>query len=97
MLLRGGTVLIHDTEDHVHAVKADLLIEGNIITQIGTDIKTSPDTPVLNCTDKILCPGFIDTHHHVWQTLLKGRHADQLLLDYLYSGIDLHLFYKMKG
>lgn len=35
---------------------------------------------------KIISPGFVDTHHHVWQTLLKGRHADQTLLQYLPAG-----------
>lgn len=31
-------------------------------------------------------PGFIDTHHHVWQTQLKGRHANQTLLNYFPTG-----------
>jgi cytosine/adenosine deaminase-related metal-dependent hydrolase len=87
MLLRGGTVLTHDANDHVHPIKADLLIEGNIITKIEENIQPHPDTEVIDCTDKILSPGFIDTHHHVWQTLLKGRHANQLLLDYFPSGM----------
>jgi cytosine/adenosine deaminase-related metal-dependent hydrolase len=34
----------------------------------------------------IVSPGFIDTHHHVWQTQLKGRHANQTLLEYLPNG-----------
>ena len=28
----------------------------------------------------------MDTHHHVWQSLLKGRHADQMLMEYLPEG-----------
>jgi cytosine/adenosine deaminase-related metal-dependent hydrolase len=87
MLLKGGTVLTHDANDHVHPIKADLLIEGNVITKIEQRILVSSDTEIVDCTDKILSPGFIDTHHHVWQTLLKGRHANQLLLDYYPSGM----------
>jgi cytosine/adenosine deaminase-related metal-dependent hydrolase len=89
ILLQGGTLLIHDEHehDHVKAVKADLLIVGNIIAKIEADIKPSSGTQVIDCTDKIISPGFIDTHHHVWQTLLKGRHANELLLDYMASGI----------
>jgi cytosine/adenosine deaminase-related metal-dependent hydrolase len=86
MLLQGGTVLTHGVDDHVQAIQADLLIEGNTITQIDKDIQAPVDTEIIDCTDKIVSPGFIDTHHHVWQTLLKGRHANDLLLDYFPSG-----------
>ncbi|KAL3421764.1 hypothetical protein PVAG01_05920 [Phlyctema vagabunda] len=85
-LLRGGTVLIHDAENHVQAIKADLLIEGNKITKIEAEISPSQGTKIIDCVNKIISPGFIDTHHHVWQTLLKGRHANQQLLEYMYHG-----------
>jgi cytosine/adenosine deaminase-related metal-dependent hydrolase len=39
-----------------------------------------------DCTNKIISPGFIDTHHHGWQTLLKGRHANHTLLQYMTEG-----------
>jgi cytosine/adenosine deaminase-related metal-dependent hydrolase len=86
ILLQGGTVLVHDEDDHVHPIKADLLIEGNIITKIEAGISPSSHAHILDCKDKIITPGFVDTHHHVWQTLLKGRHANQLLLDYMPDG-----------
>lgn len=94
MLLKGGTVLVHDEEDHVHSLKADLLIEGSIISKIEADILASSDTQIIDCTNKILTPGFIDTHHHVWQTLLKGRHGDDMLLDYFPKGKYLLPFQK---
>jgi len=86
ILLRGGTVLTHDAEDHIKAIEADLLIEGNVISKIEKGIAIPDGAEIIDCTDKLLSPGFIDTHHHVWQTLLKGRHANQLLLDYMPSG-----------
>ena len=86
MLLQGGTLLIHEENDLVKTVKADLLIEGNLITKIEAGIKPSTGTQVIDCSDKIVSPGFIDTHHHVWQTLLKGRHANELFLDYMATG-----------
>lgn len=89
ILLRGGTVLVHDEKDHVRSLKADLLIEGNIISKIEANIQVSADTQVIDCKHKILTPGFIDTHHHVWQTLLKGRHGDDMLLDYFPKGSSL--------
>jgi cytosine/adenosine deaminase-related metal-dependent hydrolase len=86
MLLQGGTILIHDERDHVQGIKADLLVEGNTITKIEAGINPSAGTQIFDCQDKIISPGFIDTHHHLWQTLLKGRHANHLLLDYFPTG-----------
>lgn len=86
ILLQGGTLLIHGPDDHVESVKADLLIGGSTITRIEFDIQPSSGTQIIDCRDKIISPGFIDTHHHVWQTLQRGRHANQLLLEYMATG-----------
>ncbi|KAJ6606052.1 hypothetical protein DFH09DRAFT_1386467 [Mycena vulgaris] len=84
ILLQNGTLLIHNDQDHVRPVKADLLVIGNAITEIGPSISSpSSNTTVIDCTGKIIAPGFVDTHHHVGQTQLKGRHANDLLLDYM--------------
>lgn len=87
ILLQGGTILTHGADDHVEAIEADLLIEGNTITKIEKGIKVGAETEHIDCTGKLVSPGFIDTHHHVWQTLLKGRHANELLLEYFPRGI----------
>jgi cytosine/adenosine deaminase-related metal-dependent hydrolase len=86
MLLRGGIVLVHDDKNHINSIKADILIEGDAITKIEADILASAGTRVINYTDNILIPGFINTHYHVWQILLKGRHGNKILLDYFVSG-----------
>lgn len=91
ILLQGGTLLLHGHDDHVESVKADLLIEGSIITRIESDIEPSSGTHIIDCRDKVISPGFIDTHHHVWQTLQRGRYANQLLLEYMATGMPLIL------
>ena len=85
VLLQGGTVLVHDSDDHVTPIQADLLIEGNKIAKIEKDIQTEA-AKVIDCRGKIVSPGFIDAHRHMWQTQLKGRHANELLLDYIPTG-----------
>lgn len=87
VLLKGGTVLFHEKDDHVSALRnTDVLIEGNIIKKISPSIAVGPGTKTINCTGKIVSPGFVDTHHHVWQTQLKGRFSDDTLFDYMPKG-----------
>jgi cytosine/adenosine deaminase-related metal-dependent hydrolase len=86
LLLRNATVLIHSDDDHVtpHA-NTDILIKDDLIAEVGSKLSAPSDAKVLDCTGKIITPGFIDTHHHLWQTQLKGRHADEQLLEYMVS------------
>ncbi|KIX98800.1 uncharacterized protein Z520_05261 [Fonsecaea multimorphosa CBS 102226] len=88
ILLRGGTVLTHDDNDHVVPLQdTDILVRDGVIADIGKNISPpTNDTEVIDCEGKIVSPGFVDTHHHLWQTQLKGRHAEQGLVAYMYSG-----------
>ena len=86
LLLKGGTVITHGSGDHIKAIKADLLIEGNKIAKIAQDISAPSDSQTIDCEDKIVAPGFIDTHRHMWNTALRGRHADELVMDYATHG-----------
>ena len=92
ILLRGGTVLSHDENDHVIAlVETDVLINNDTIAKIGSKLTVPPGqkVEVIDCNGKIISPGFIDTHHHLWQTQLKGRHAEQGLVEYMVKGVYL--------
>lgn len=87
ILLQGGTVLTLSKDDQVISLKnTDLLIQGDKITKIGSNLVAPSGTKIIDCKGKIVSPGFIDTHHHVWQSQLKGRHSDELLMDYMITG-----------
>ncbi|KAK0462936.1 uncharacterized protein EV420DRAFT_1521727 [Desarmillaria tabescens] len=86
-LLQNGTLIVFDDHDHPQPVRADVLVKGNVIFQVGPDLRPlDASTLIIDCTDKIVAPGLIDTHHHMWQTQLKGRFADATLFDYFYKG-----------
>ncbi|KAL0564498.1 hypothetical protein V5O48_017547 [Marasmius crinis-equi] len=86
LLLRNGTALLHDDNDKVTPTRTDILVEDNVISRIEKDIVAPPGTGVIDCTNKIISPGFIDGHQHVWQTFNKGRHANETLLEYMPTG-----------
>ncbi|KAL9620213.1 MAG: hypothetical protein Q9160_005222 [Pyrenula sp. 1 TL-2023] len=94
ILLQNATILSHSPPTNPHEIPKvvplrnhSLLIVNNFIAQIGPSLDPpSSDTKVIDCEGKIVSPGFVDTHHHVWQTQSSGCHADQLLLDYLAAG-----------
>lgn len=76
-LVRGGMVLTMDP-----AVgdfdNADVLIDGKKIVAIGRDIDAG-DAAVIDAAGMIVMPGFIDTHHHQFETALRSYLADGLL------------------
>ena len=66
-------------------------ISGNRITDIGLQknltTQTLNSTTVLDWNDRILSPGFVQTHIHLCQTLFRGLADDLLLLDWLQKRI----------
>ena len=66
----------------------DVLIEDGIIAAVGPDLggygRLAPaDAEIIDGTDRIVVPGFIDTHRHLWQTALRNLAADWTLSQYL--------------
>lgn len=90
ILLKNATVLVpaeDDSDSTVPLRSHCLLIEGSRIKRIAPEIQAPfSDTTVIDCTGKIVSPGFIDTHQHVWEFLLKGRHSDDIFPQYVLKG-----------
>ncbi len=60
---------------------AEILIEGDVIAAIGTDLGVEEAT-VIDARGAIAIPGFVDTHRHTWEAVLRGIEADATLADY---------------
>jgi 5-methylthioadenosine/S-adenosylhomocysteine deaminase len=48
----------------------DVLVDGNTIKAVGHDLD-APGATVLDATGKIVIPGLIDAHRHVWQSSVR--------------------------
>jgi len=81
ILLQGGVVLSLDPKVGDFE-KADVLIEGKRIAAVGPNLAAAARSAlVVNAADSIVMPGFVDTHHHQYETLLRSILADGLLRD----------------
>src|SRR3974390_2059798 len=57
---------------------ADIYAENETITRIGTDLDAPPNTEIIDATGKLVFPGFIDPHVHIYlpfmATFAKDTH-----------------------
>ncbi len=72
ILLKRGVVLTLDRQLGDFA-QADVLIEDGKIREVRPDIAVSgDDAAVIDAGNRIVVPGFVDTHHHFYQGLLRS-------------------------
>jgi hypothetical protein len=76
ILIKGGVVLTMDRNIGDFA-NADVLIEGKKIVAVQPNLKA--EAQVIDASNTIVMPGFIDTHHHQYETILRSILADGLL------------------
>ncbi len=64
---------------------ADILIVDGSITRIGRGIPLPQDARAIDCSHHVVVPGFVNTHHHFFQTLTRNLPAvqDAKLFDWL--------------
>jgi cytosine/adenosine deaminase-related metal-dependent hydrolase len=78
-IIRGGHVMSMDPRVGDFA-EADVLVEGNKIAAVGPNLR-APGATVIDAHGRIVMPGFVDTHHHQFETALRSFLADGLLFD----------------
>src|SRR5215469_4134984 len=69
VLIRGGYVLTMDSGGDIPG--GDVHVRDGEIVAVGTDLD-APGADVIDAVGKIVAPGLIDTHWHMWNTLLRG-------------------------
>src|SRR6266446_1418462 len=76
ILLRGGIVLSLDPGIG-NFEAGDVLIGGKKILAVGRNLNSTAS--VVDASGMIVMPGFVDTHHHQYETILRGTLADGVL------------------
>ncbi|MEN3357090.1 MAG: 5-methylthioadenosine/S-adenosylhomocysteine deaminase [Mycobacteriales bacterium] len=83
-VIRGAWVLTQDASAGDLST-ADILIEGNRIAAVAPDLGPL-DAEEVSGADRIALPGFVDTHRHSWQSLIRHMSTDWTLAQY-FSGV----------
>ena len=67
LLLKNGLVVtVDDTLGDLQ--DADVLIRDGVIVAVDSGVSTaSADAEVIDCKGRLVIPGLVDTHRHVWQ------------------------------
>jgi len=73
-LIRGGTVLSLDPQIG-DLTRGDVLVEGDRIVAVGPALSNG-EVEVIDATDMIVMPGFVDSHRHIWEGLLRNIGTD---------------------
>lgn len=84
LVLTGATVVTMDPRLGDLA-NATVTVESGVITAVSATADAAAATPgikVLDATGFVLLPGFVDTHWHLWNSLLRGTVADAPGRDY---------------
>lgn len=80
ILIKNGTLVTMNPRRQV--LQGDLWIERGHIQALGQGLRKRAAS-VLDATGKIVLPGFVQTHVHLCQTILRGAADDLALLDWL--------------
>jgi 5-methylthioadenosine/S-adenosylhomocysteine deaminase len=73
----GDRSLLGQLED------ADVLIVSDRIAAVGVNLSAPSGVNVIDGRRMIVMPGFVDTHDHLWQSLIRGCATDADLLGWL--------------
>ncbi len=78
-IIRGGAVMSMDPQVGDFP-RADVLVEGKKILAVGPNLHVG-NAAEIDARGRIVMPGFIDTHHHQFETALRSFLADGILIN----------------
>ncbi|MEO8351450.1 MAG: dihydropyrimidinase [Chthoniobacteraceae bacterium] len=71
LLIKNGRIVTADS-----VFTGDIYCEGETISRIGQDIEAPPDSEIIDATGKLVFPGFIDPHTHIYLPFMGTQSKD---------------------
>jgi len=78
-VIRNGSVMSMDPQVG-DFVRADVLVEGKKILAVGPNLHAG-NADEIDARGRIVMPGFIDTHHHQFETALRSFLSNGILIN----------------
>ncbi len=73
-LIKGGIILSLDPSVGDFAT-GDVMIDGDRIVQVGPNLSNG-EVETIDATGMIVMPGFVDSHRHIWEGVLRNIGTD---------------------
>jgi cytosine/adenosine deaminase-related metal-dependent hydrolase len=71
LLIKNASFMLTMDDQRRELQGADILIRDGVIVGVGTGL-TAPRATVFHAAGKIVTPGLVNTHHHLYQTLTRA-------------------------
>ncbi|MDB5964827.1 MAG: amidohydrolase [Polaromonas sp.] len=91
VLFKGGFVMTMDSELGDLA-DADVLVKDGKIVSVGKNL-SAPGARVINAKNMIVMPGLVETHWHLWNSLLRSMAGDAACCGYFPTSAGLGRFF----
>jgi cytosine/adenosine deaminase-related metal-dependent hydrolase len=72
ILIKNPVLIATMDDDHSEIKNGHILIEDEKIVSIGTEIVDTSADEVIDAKNMVVVPGFVNTHHHFYQTLTRN-------------------------
>lgn len=80
IVIHRAQVITMDDATGATPVVRSIRIDDGVIVEIGTDVQPAAGDRVIDGSDRLVAPGFVNAHTHSWEMLYKGRY-DNLPLE----------------
>lgn len=70
LILGGGTVVTSLAPPRLAG--GDVVVRDGRVASVGGSAHTAPDAPRLDCSGRVVVPGNVCAHHHLYSTLARG-------------------------
>lgn len=73
VLIKNADWIITMNSNKERLKNSDIIIEDNVISKIGKNLdKVGVFDEIIDATGMVALPGFVNTHHHCWQSLVRN-------------------------
>lgn len=72
ILIRNALLLATMNASGDELTGMDILVKDGLISAVQPDIQENPEYTIINAENCVVLPGFINTHHHLYQTLTRN-------------------------